>query len=103
LRNVVDTALDEYGVLALPTTPITAPLLNQTTTTIGGAVVDTRGALLSLTSPWNLTGHPAISIPGGIISGLPFGIQLITRPGNEATLFATASRVERISAQQNGR
>jgi Asp-tRNA(Asn)/Glu-tRNA(Gln) amidotransferase A subunit family amidase len=102
-RDSVQTALGEYGVLALPTTPITAPLLHQTNSQIGGATVDTRAALLSLTSPWNLTGSPAISVPGGAISGLPFGIQLITSPGNEATLFATASVIERISAQPNGR
>jgi Asp-tRNA(Asn)/Glu-tRNA(Gln) amidotransferase A subunit family amidase len=102
-RDAVETALGEYGVLALPTTPITAPLLHQTNTQIGGATVDTRAALLSLTSPWNLTGSPAISVPAGVIRGLPFGVQLITSPGYEATLFATASVVERISAQSNGR
>lgn len=103
IRDVVTAALDEHGVLALPTTPITAPLLNQTKTEIGGTKVDTRAALLSLTSPWNLTGSPAISVPGGTIGGLPFGVQLITSPGNESSLFATASVVERISAQPNER
>lgn len=101
-RAVVDTALDEYGVLALPTTPITAPLLHQTTTEIGGKTVDTRAALLSLTSPWNLTGSPAISIPGGHLHGLPFGIQLIASPGQEAMLFATAAQIERTSPESKG-
>lgn len=93
-RDAVDAALAEYDVLALPTTPIVAPVLHQTTTAIGRRTVDTRAALLSLTSPWNLTGSPAISVPAGAIGGLPFGLQLITREGDEATLFATASVVE---------
>lgn len=101
-RTAVELALDEFGVLALPTTPITAPLLHQTTTEIGGAHVDTRAALLSLTSPWNLTGSPAVSIPGGAIEGLPFGVQLIASRGNEATLFATASLIESASADPKG-
>jgi aspartyl-tRNA(Asn)/glutamyl-tRNA(Gln) amidotransferase subunit A len=102
-RATVDAALEKFSVLALPATPIIAPLLHQTTTEIGGANVDTRAALLSLTSPWNLTGSPAISIPGGVLRGLPFGIQLIASPGNEATLFATAAMIERASAESKGK
>lgn len=102
-RAVVDVALAEYGVLALPTTPITAPLLHQTSTEIGRRTVDTRAALLSLTSPWNLTGSPALSIPGGVLRGLPFGVQLIASPGNEAMLFATAAMIERTSAESKGK
>ena len=96
----VDAALAEFGVLALPTTPITAPLLYQTISQIDGNEVNTRAALLSLTSPWNMTGSPAISIPGGELNGLPLGIQLITSPGNEATLFATAALLEHTTAAQ---
>jgi aspartyl-tRNA(Asn)/glutamyl-tRNA(Gln) amidotransferase subunit A len=102
-RAVVTAALDEYGVLALPTTPITAPLLNQARTDVAGTEVGTRAALLSLTSPWNLTGSPAITVPAGTIRGLPFGLQLISSPGNESTMFATASMVERVATQPNRR
>ena len=97
--RTVDVGLARYGILALPTTPITAPLLYQTTTEINSTTVNTRAALLSLTSPWNLTGSPAISIPGGVIDGLPFGLQLITSPGNEAALFATAALIEHANPQ----
>jgi Asp-tRNA(Asn)/Glu-tRNA(Gln) amidotransferase A subunit family amidase len=101
-RSAVDAALSRHGVLALPTTPTTAPLIDQTSTVIGGTTVDTRAALLSLTSPWNLTGSPAISIPGGVINGLPFGVQLVAGAGSEAALFATASAIERYSQKVNG-
>ncbi len=50
-------------------------------------------------TPWtplgNLTGQPAISIPAGQGSdGLPLSVQLIGRPGAEATLYALAAQLE---------
>jgi amidase len=44
---------------------------------------------------FNVTGQPAISIPGGFSSnGLPIGIQLIGRPADEATILALAAEIE---------
>lgn len=43
----------------------------------------------------NLTGHPALSIPAGILdNGLPFGLQVITRRWDDATLVHLATRWE---------
>jgi len=42
-------------------------------------------------SPWSLAGFPSITIPSGLtIDGLPQGIQFITKPYQEAKLFAVA-------------
>lgn len=44
---------------------------------------------------WNITGQPAISLPIAQDSlGLPIGVQLIGRPGDEATLLRLASQLE---------
>jgi amidase len=49
----------------------------------------------SFTSLWNLTGQPAISLPlHEHASGLPLGIQLVGRFGEEATLLRLASQLE---------
>ncbi len=102
-RASVEVALGEHAILALPTTPITAPRLYQMQTEISGVTVEARSALLAFTSPWNLTGSPAISVPAGFVDGLPFGLQLITSPGNEATLFATAAAVAQLLAHSDER
>ncbi|OCQ99240.1 amidase [Oscillatoriales cyanobacterium USR001] len=45
--------------------------------------------------PFNSSGQPAIALPTGLDSnGLPLGIQLIGRPGAEATLIALAAQIE---------
>ena len=44
---------------------------------------------------WNLTGQPSISVPAGRSDdGLPIGMQLVGRHGEEATLLALAAQLE---------
>jgi amidase len=44
---------------------------------------------------WNSTGQPAASIPAGLsTTGLPLAVQLVGRPGDEATLLSLAAQVE---------
>jgi amidase len=44
---------------------------------------------------WNLTGQPAISVPGTPAGdGLPIGVQLVGRPDGEPTLLALAAQLE---------
>lgn len=63
-----------------------------------------RGAIRSLRAantsawlvPWNVTGHPAITIPTGFDDDdLPTAIQLAGRAGDEATLLALAAQIEK--------
>ncbi len=44
--------------------------------------------------PWQLLGCPCITVPGGLDStGMPLGLQLVARPGDDARLFAVAAWV----------
>jgi amidase len=52
-------------------------------------------AYVAFTSPWNLTGQPAASVPAGFTSdGLPVGVQLVGRPNDEGTLLSLAAQME---------
>jgi aspartyl-tRNA(Asn)/glutamyl-tRNA(Gln) amidotransferase subunit A len=86
---------DEVDVLATPTTPIPAPHLGEGTTPLGGREHDTRALLTRFTNPLNALGLPALSVPCGIVDGLPVGLQLVGRPGDEATVLATGRALER--------
>jgi aspartyl-tRNA(Asn)/glutamyl-tRNA(Gln) amidotransferase subunit A len=94
LRTTVNELLEEFDILALPTVPVVAPLIGDRRLAVAGADVEVRSALLSLTSPWNLTGMPAISVPAGRVESLPVAIQLLAAPGNERAMFAAARQLQ---------
>lgn len=54
-----------------------------------------RGAWYPYTFPFNLTGHPALSLPCGVSSiGMPIGLQLAGRWREDAFLLDLAARLE---------
>jgi aspartyl-tRNA(Asn)/glutamyl-tRNA(Gln) amidotransferase subunit A len=86
----------EIDALVVPTTPITAPLINQETIRLGEKDHPTRALLLRANRPANLASVPAISVPCGLTpSGLPVGLQLIGAVADEHLLLQIAHTVER--------
>jgi amidase len=47
------------------------------------------------TCPFDVTGHPAITIPCGVSEGLPIGMMLVGRTGDDATVLRAADAYER--------
>lgn len=82
-RREVDAALEHVDALALPTLP-DAPLTLS-------AAADPRAALATtaLVRPFNLSGHPAITLPL-TAAGLPAGLQLVGRAAGDEALCALA-------------
>ena len=80
MREAVDRALSHCDVLVLPTLPIPPQRIGATTALVGSAEQPLRPLTLRLTQLFNLTGHPAISLPcGETRTGLPCGLQLVGR------------------------
>jgi len=95
LREDVDRALEDCDALLLPSMPIPAPLLGAQTVRIGGTEQLTRNMTLRETQLFNLTGHPAISIPcGTTAAGLPVGLQLVGHHGRTDALVRVAMACE---------
>ncbi len=91
MREEISQALTTVDALATPTAPSTAFAL-------GEKQDDPVAMYLSdvFTTPPSLTGHPAISVPAGLCSGLPVGLQLIGAHQDEATILQLASAVEAL-------
>jgi aspartyl-tRNA(Asn)/glutamyl-tRNA(Gln) amidotransferase subunit A len=77
--------------LFTPTTPITAPRIGETATTIGGQSQDVRLATTRLVRAINALGLPAVSVPcGADRRGLPIGLQIVGQPFAEALILRVA-------------
>jgi aspartyl-tRNA(Asn)/glutamyl-tRNA(Gln) amidotransferase subunit A len=84
IRRDFEGAFRECDVVAMPTTPTPAFRLGEKT-------ADPLQMYLEdiFTVPANLAGIPGLSLPGGLVGGLPVGVQLLGRPFDEATLLRT--------------
>ena len=83
--------------LLTPTTPITAPRVEDKLVEVGDVVMDVRPALLRLTEPFNVAGVPALSIPMGFSGeGLPTGLQIVADVYGDAKLLSFALAVEEL-------
>jgi aspartyl-tRNA(Asn)/glutamyl-tRNA(Gln) amidotransferase subunit A len=90
----------QVDALAVPTTPIPAPQINQETIRIAEKDQPTRALLLRANRPANLAGVPAITVPCGFTpSVLPVGLQLIAPANHELLLLQIAHSFERFHAQ----
>ncbi|HEY6509827.1 MAG TPA: amidase [Vicinamibacterales bacterium] len=95
LTAEVDAALDGYDALLLPTVPVPAQPIGASTVRVGTWEESVRSALLRLTQLFNVTGHPAITVPGEpASSGLPVGIQLVGTRGATSRLLDVAAALE---------
>src|SRR5262249_34233523 len=101
LRVEVDEALRAVDVLVSPTTPSAAPPVAtagrfESQEEAWAATVAGRSLF---TNPFNITGHPALSVPCGFTAhGLPVGLQAIGRHYREADLLRVAAGYEAITS-----
>ena len=82
-------------VLLLPSLAIPAPKLGTTAVRIGESDEPIRNAMLRLTQLFNITGHPALTIPCGTTTeGLPIGAQLVGQRDRTGALLQVGRSVE---------
>jgi amidase len=89
LRDAYDRALAEHDLLLMPTVPVKSRPLPAAGSS-PEAVIDLAFENIDNTCPFNLTHHPALTLPCGMIEGCPVGLMLVAKPFAEATLYAAA-------------
>lgn len=100
-QREIDSWFADIDVILLPTTPVVAPELGTEFVEVRGEASHIRPLMTRFTNPWNLSGVPAISIPGGLADGLPFGLQLVGQFGQDAGLLRIAAQLEQALAGWN--
>ena len=95
LQAAVEALFSSVDALMLPTLPIVAPVSGHATVTLGDADVPVRAVMLKHTQLFNLTGHPAISLPLSTPS-LPAGLQLVGPSASTPRLLNIAAACEPV-------
>lgn len=81
--------------LAVPGTCVPAPRIGQDKVGVSGKETEVYHALNRMTLPFNYVGFPSVSIPSGLVKGLPVGVQLVSRLFEESHVLRLASALER--------
>jgi amidase len=94
LRQAYDDVLKSHDLLLMPTTPMKSQPLPQP----GCSREENLARALEMinnTCPFDVSGHPAMSVPCGMIDGLPVGMMLIGRKFDEETVLRVSAAFER--------
>ncbi len=93
-RKAYDDVLASYDVLVMPTIPIVAQPIPPRDAPIPVSVFHSL-QMIQNTPQANVTGHPAISVPCGVVDGLPVGLMVTGRHFDDLTVLRVADAVER--------
>jgi amidase len=82
-------------VLLMPTVPAPAGVAERYARAGVLPTVLYSSEQVGYTTPWNVVGFPALSLPAGLSTdGLPLAVQLVAPPGSEGRLLAVAAQLE---------
>jgi len=103
LREGLDAVFGDHDALVLPTLAVPAQPIGADWVVIEGSKHPLRPLTLKLTQAFNITGHPAITLPCGVTSeGLPCGFQLVGRYGQTEALLGVALACEEQIGRVSG-
>jgi amidase len=93
MKAAYDKALGTYDLLLMPTLPLVATPIPKPGAPLE-EVVARAFEMIGNTAPFDVTGHPAMTVPCGLSDGLPAGLMLIGKDFDEATIYQAASAFE---------
>lgn len=93
LRAAYDEALSRFDVLVMPTTPILASPIPGRDAPLEEYLARAL-EMMANTAAFDVTGHPACSVPAGLVDGLPVGMMIVGRHLDDATVLQVAHTFE---------
>lgn len=96
VKRDFDKVFEDYDLIISPTTPTVAYKLGEK---VDDPITMYTGDLLTI--PVNLAGLPGMSIPCGLVDGMPVGLQIIGKPFAEGTMYQAAQAFETATQFNN--
>lgn len=94
LVGAYDEAFEDVDVLVLPTTPKIAPEIQDELTYMEMLERVMERSMVPNTAPFNVTGHPGVSVPCGKAHGMPVGMHIVGPQFDDATILRAAHAFE---------
>ena len=88
---------ERFDLLASPEMPIVAPRIGEDPVEVAGQTLPYRLSLIPFNSPWSCLGVPTVSVPCGLVDGLPVGLALTGRRLAEATVLRAAHAYQQVT------
>ena len=99
-RDAVVQALadvfEQVDLLLLPTTAVPAFAAEGPMPTDVAGRAFSPITIVAQTYVFNLSGHPAVSVPAGMLGGTPVGLQIVGRRHDDLRVLAAAAAFERL-------
>lgn len=96
IRTFCREVFGRYHLIATPTVPLPAPPIGGEALEDDARFVRLSNRVGALVGPFNYLGLPAVSVPMGLVDGLPVGLQLVGPPFTDRALLRIALRFERM-------
>lgn len=96
MRRIYGNCFREHAISAIlrPTVPVTAPpIATCGTVEIGAETVDIFTALTRFADPSSVVGLPSVTVPAGMVNGLPFGLDLDGPIGSDEEILRMAAGI----------
>jgi amidase len=100
LREAYDTVLREYDLIVMPTIPFPATHIPPPDAP-REVYIDAALNMQQNTCPFDVSGHPALTVPCAKIDGLPVGMMLVGKYFDEPTLLRAAQAFEQSTEWPN--
>jgi amidase len=98
VRRQYDRALSEFDALVMPTIPMIATPLVDDSDPIETSVSRALEVIVN-TAPFDISGHPAISVPAGLVEGMPVGMMIVGKHFRDAECLRIAHAFEQIRGE----
>lgn len=97
IAAAVERRFAHYDVILTPTMACLPPRLGQLDAAGSARALRRSMPMVAFCTLANVTGHAAMSVPAGVLDGLPVGVQLYAPGGDETRLLPLAAQLERLA------
>ncbi|ANQ23780.1 amidase [Vibrio natriegens] len=94
-KEQYNQVFSDFDLIVMPTLPIVAqPLPDEDCSIV--EYITRAFEMIGNTAPLDITGNPAMTVPCGMIEGLPVGMMIVGRHYNESTIYQAAAAFESV-------